>query len=79
MTARRLASAALLAVVAATAVLPRLPAAGAEDGPAAAPSSSAGIQWFATWTGGTAEAKRTGRPILLVSAAPHCHGISGLW
>ena len=28
---------------------------------------------------GVAEAKRTQRPILLVSAAPHCHNISGIW
>ena len=28
---------------------------------------------------GLAVAKSTGRPILLVSAAPHCHGISGIW
>ena len=37
------------------------------------------IAWFATWEGARAEARRTGRPILLVSAAPHCHNISGLW
>ena len=53
-----------------------IPGARAEEMPAA---TAAGIQWFSTWIGGTAEAKRTGRPILLVSAAPHCHGISGLW
>jgi Spy/CpxP family protein refolding chaperone len=39
----------------------------------------AGIQWFATWEGGLAEAQGTGRPILLVSAAPHCAGVSGVW
>jgi hypothetical protein len=38
-----------------------------------------GIQWFATWNAGLAEAKRTGKPILLVSAAPHCAGVSGIW
>lgn len=38
-----------------------------------------GIQWFATWEAGQAEAARTGRPILLVSAAPHCAGVSGIW
>jgi len=42
-------------------------------------SLGGGIQWFATWEGGLAEAKRTGRPILLVSAAPHCAGVSGIW
>ncbi len=38
-----------------------------------------GIAWFATWEGGLREARRTGRPILLVSAAPHCAGVSGIW
>ena len=38
-----------------------------------------GIQWFATWESGLREAQRGGRPILLVSAAPHCAGVSGVW
>jgi hypothetical protein len=38
-----------------------------------------GIQWFTTWEAGKAEAERTGRPLLLVSAAPHCAGVSGIW
>jgi hypothetical protein len=38
-----------------------------------------GIQWFTTWESAKAEAARTGRPILLVSAAPHCGGVSGIW
>jgi hypothetical protein len=42
-------------------------------------AARAGIQWFATWEGGLKEARRTGRPILLVSAAPHCAGVSGTW
>jgi hypothetical protein len=37
------------------------------------------IQWYATWESGRREAERTGRPILLVSAAPHCAGVSGTW
>ena len=37
------------------------------------------IQWFATLDRGLAEAKRTGKPILFVSAAPHCAGVSGMW
>lgn len=41
--------------------------------------SSAGIQWFATWQSGLQEAKRTGKPILLVSGAPHCAGVPGIW
>src|SRR5262245_25766347 len=42
-------------------------------------NTSAGIQWYATWESGLREAQRTGRPILLVSAAPHCAGVSGTW
>ena len=42
-------------------------------------ASGAGIQWFATLDRGLAEARRTGKPILFVSAAPHCGGVSGLW
>ena len=38
-----------------------------------------GIQWFTTWETAKKEAERTGRPILLVSAAPHCGGVSGIW
>jgi hypothetical protein len=38
-----------------------------------------GIQWFTTLEAGRAEAARTGRAILLVSAAPHCAGVSGIW
>src|SRR4051812_42318375 len=38
-----------------------------------------GVQWFATWEAGKDEAERTGRPILFVSAAPHCAGVSGIW
>jgi hypothetical protein len=47
--------------------------------PASAAPPSAGIQWFATWESGLREAQRTGRPILLVAAAPHCAGVSGIW
>lgn len=38
-----------------------------------------GVQWYATWEQARAEAKRLDRPIMLFSAAPHCHGVSGLW
>jgi hypothetical protein len=48
-------------------------------GKRAAPPDNGGIQWFATWDSALAEAKRTVRPILLVSAAPHCAGVSGIW
>ena len=37
------------------------------------------IAWFGTWEGGLAEAKRSGRPIVLMSAAPHCHDVPGVW
>jgi hypothetical protein len=37
------------------------------------------IAWYGTWKGARAEAERSGRPILLLSAAPQCHGISGVW
>lgn len=40
---------------------------------------AAGIQWFATLESGRREARRTGRPILLVSAAPSCAGVPGVW
>ena len=46
---------------------------------AAVTPSQAGIQWFATWEQAKAEAKRTQRPILLTSAAPHCRNVSGMW
>ena len=42
-------------------------------------SNAASIQWFATLERGLAEAKRTGKPILFASAAPHCAGVSGMW
>jgi len=41
--------------------------------------TEAGIAWFGTWKSGLAEAERTGRPILLMSAAPQCHGVPGMW
>jgi hypothetical protein len=47
------------------------------DGPQAKVES--GIQWFATLDAGLAEAKRTGKPVLFLSAAPHCGGIPGMW
>ena len=41
--------------------------------------SRGGIQWFATLDAGLKAAKQTGRPILFLSAAPHCGGVSGVW
>ena len=37
------------------------------------------IAWHGTWKGGLAEAKRTGKAILLLSAAPQCHSVPGIW
>ena len=45
----------------------------------AATRDGAIIQWYATLDRGLAEARRTGKPILLVSGAPHCAGVSGMW
>jgi hypothetical protein len=38
-----------------------------------------GIAWFTSLDAGLKEARRSGRPILFVSAAPHCAGVSGIW
>jgi hypothetical protein len=46
---------------------------------ALATADSERIAWFGTWEGGLAEAQRTGKPIMLVSAAPHCHQVPGVW
>ena len=37
------------------------------------------IAWYGNLADGLAEAKRSGRPILLVSGAPACLGIPGVW
>ncbi|MDP7204554.1 MAG: hypothetical protein QGH11_03230 [Pirellulaceae bacterium] len=37
------------------------------------------IAWYGNLADGLAEAKRSGRPILLTSAAPSCLGIPGVW
>lgn len=37
------------------------------------------IGWYGTLESGLEEARKTGRPILLVSAAPHCLGVPGIW
>lgn len=42
-------------------------------------SNGEAVQWFATLERGLAEAKRTGKPILFLTAAPHCGGVSGIW
>ncbi len=40
---------------------------------------AARIAWYGQLADGLAEAPRTGRPILLVSGAPQCHGVPGVW
>lgn len=37
------------------------------------------IQWYANWEMGLRQARASGRPILLIAAAPHCHNVSGIW
>ncbi len=37
------------------------------------------IQWFASLDRGLIEAQKSGLPILFLSAAPHCAGVSGTW
>ena len=54
----------------------------AQEKPGAAASSArqgGGIAWLGTLKSAHAAAARTGRPLLLISAAPHCHNVSGLW
>lgn len=38
-----------------------------------------GIQWYAVWEDGLRESRASGKPILFLSAAPHCAGVSGIW
>ena len=44
-------------------------------------SATAGesIAWYGTLDAARAEAKRTDRPILLISARPECRGVPGFW
>ena len=45
----------------------------------AAAEIPSGITWYGVLDEGLAEAQRTQRPILLLSAAPQCAGVPGLW
>ncbi len=38
-----------------------------------------GIAWYGVLQDGLDEAKRSGKPILFVTAAPQCGGIPGMW
>lgn len=37
------------------------------------------IAWYGTLSAGLDEAKRSNRPIFLVSAAPQCQNVAGMW
>lgn len=65
----------LLTTSSSTAELPKNEA---KDAPTAA-TAEVQISWFGTLSRGLAEAQRTGKPILFISAAPHCAGVSGMW
>ena len=41
--------------------------------------NAAGVSWFGTWDAAVTEAKRTKRPILLMSATPTCNQVPGVW
>ncbi|MBM3989685.1 MAG: hypothetical protein FJ298_01615 [Planctomycetes bacterium] len=43
------------------------------------PPTEPGIAWFGTWSEALAEAERTGRPMLFMSAAPQCQRVPGVW
>ncbi|MGE4614560.1 MAG: hypothetical protein AAEJ46_09505 [Planctomycetota bacterium] len=56
------------------------PAADLEIGPVMGSINyPAGVAWWGTWEGARVEASRSGKPILLLSAAPQCHGVPGIW
>ncbi len=46
------------------------------DNPGGLPT---GIVWYGILTDGLEVAKESGRPIFLLSAAPQCAGIPGMW
>ncbi len=51
----------------------------AQAQPSEAVAKAEKIAWYGTWKGGLAEAQRTGKPIMLVSAVPQCHSVPGVW
>ncbi len=51
----------------------------ANQQPGSEPGIPEGIVWHGTLTDGLKEAKETGKPIFLISAAPNCAGVSGIW
>lgn len=52
------------------------------EGPRQVPleaTTEPGIAWFGVLEHALAEARRTGKPILLMSGAPACSGVPGMW
>ena len=43
------------------------------------PIGASGVAWYTTWETGLAEARRSNRPILFMSAATTCRGVSGVF
>ncbi len=43
------------------------------------PATAGTPAWFGRLDDARAEAERTGRPLLLMSAAPQCSGAPGMW
>jgi len=50
-----------------------------QKAPVTKPQAGGGVQWFTHLKDGLAEARRTGKPILYLSAAPSCGGAPGVW
>lgn len=42
-------------------------------------AANEGIGWIPTWKQAVAEARQTNKPILLMSGAPECGGVPGVW
>ena len=78
-----------LALSSALALLAATGSASAQSSPPTSPSYGgsmpdseqvvAGIAWYGVLKDGLAEAERTGKPILLITAAAQCGGVPGMW
>jgi hypothetical protein len=42
-------------------------------------AAAEGIGWIPSWDQAFAQAKATNKPIMLVSGAPQCGGVPGVW
>ena len=72
----------LLAIICTNGIHAQLaPPSGASYGGSAPDSKKvvSGIPWFGVLEDGLAEAKRTGKPILFITAAAQCGGVPGMW